>query len=349
MLRILFFAIAISIAFASCVPMRQFQELKNQQEACKSDRDSLKAINESLTVENTEIESEVEILRKRISDLNINSALLEDTISLFKSRNDYLMNEKESLLEQQQKILEGNNRELRLLMTDLQKAKDSLQIKEDNLKMLELQLEKKEENLNQLQTELDNRNSQLDELEEELRIKKEELEKQSQQLFELQKVLDAKDSVVLALKNKVTEALLGFQDKGLTVDMRNGKVYVSLEEKLLFKFGSSDIDPNGEKALKELAKVLEQNTDINILIEGHTDNIGDKNYNWDLSVKRATSVVKVITKYSKIDPKRLTAAGKGQFMPVDAANTDAARRKNRRTEIILTPKLDELLKILENN
>jgi len=337
------------LGIVSCVPMRQFQELKNQQETCKSDRDSLKAMNESLTVENTEILSEVEILRKRISDLNINSALLEDTITIFKSKIKYLDDEKAAMLDQQQKLLEGNNKELRLLMGDLQKTKDSLQIKEDNLTLLQVQLEKKEENLNQLQTELADRNNKLNILEKELQTKKEELEKQSQQLLELQKVLNAKDSIVLALKNKVTEALLGFQDKGLSVDMRNGKVYVSLEEKLLFKFGSSDIDPNGEKALKELAKVLELNTDINILIEGHTDNIGDKNYNWDLSVKRATSVVKVLTKYSKIDPTRLTAAGKGQFMPIDPANTDAARQKNRRTEIILSPKLDELLKILENN
>lgn len=341
--------ISVIVSLASCVPMRQFEELKTQQEMCKSDRDSLKAINESLTVENTEIESEVEILRKRISDLNVNSSLLQDSLSMFKSRNTFLEDEKIALEEQQQKILEGNNRELRLLMADLQKTKDSLQIKQDNLSFLQTKLEKKEIDLNTLQSELDARNQQLNQMEEVLRLKKEELDKQNEQLMELQSVLKRKDSVVLALRNKVTEALLGFQNKGLSVDMRNGKVYVSLEEKLLFKFGSSDIDPNGEKALKELAKVLEQNTDINILIEGHTDNIGDKNYNWDLSVKRATSVVKVITKYSNIDPKRLTAAGKGQFMPIDAADNDAARRKNRRTEIILTPKLDELLKILESN
>ena len=118
---------------------------------------------------------------------------------------------------------------------------------------------------------------------------------------------------------------------------------------MLFKFGSTEVDPKGVAALKKLAKVLDQNKDINILIEGHTDDVGDIKYNWDLSVKRATSIVKILTDNSKIDPKRLTAAGRGQFLPVDTGKTDAARRKNRRTEIILTPKLDELFQILESN
>lgn len=344
-----FIFLFLIISSSSCVPMRQFQELKTQQENCKSNRDSLMSKNETLTVQNTEILSEVEILRKKISDLNIANAKIEDTISLLKKRNSGLELEKKELIDQQHKILEGNNSELKMLMLDLQRTKDSLQIREDDLYLMQSELDRKEKNLNNIQEELDSRTNQLNSLESELNAKKFELEAQNKKLSDLQNILNAKDSAVLALKNKVSGALLGFADKGLTVNLKNGKVYVSLEEKLLFKFGSSNVDPNGIKALKELGKVLESNVDINILIEGHTDNVGDKNYNWDLSVKRATSIVKVLTKHSGIDPKRLTAAGKGQYLPIDPANTDAARNKNRRTEIILTPKLDELFKILENN
>ena len=144
------------------------------------------------------------------------------------------------------------------------------------------------------------------------------------------------------------------EGKGLTITQKNGKVYVSLEESLLFATGKWTIEPKGIEVLKKLAKVLEQSPDINVLVEGHTDDvpmkgIGDVKDNWDLSAVRATSVVKIITQNSTVDPKRLTAAGRGEFFPIDGAKTKEARAKNRRTEIILTPKLDELLKVLETN
>ena len=140
------------------------------------------------------------------------------------------------------------------------------------------------------------------------------------------------------LKAKVSEALLGFENNGLTVTMKNGKVYVSLDEKLLFKTASWDIDANGRNALKKLAGVLERNPDIQITIEGHTDNVpynpgsGQLKDNWDLSVKRATTVVRVLIEGSKIDPKRLTASGRSEYLPVDARNTPGCtteKQKNR--------------------
>ncbi|NOZ46888.1 MAG: OmpA family protein [Chlorobi bacterium] len=205
------------------------------------------------------------------------------------------------------------------------------------------------DSLENLKIEVDAKNSKLMLQDSILQEKKMELENRNKRLTELENILSSKDSAVNALKNKVSDALLGFQNKGLTVVQKNGKVYVSLEEQLLFKFGSTEIDPKGVKALKNLAKVLEQNKNINIMIEGHTDDVGDANYNWDLSVKRATSVVKILLNNSKIDPTRLTASGRGEFMPIDPSKTDEARKKNRRTEIILTPKLDELFEILESN
>jgi len=126
---------------------------------------------------------------------------------------------------------------------------------------------------------------------------------------------------------------------------------VSLDESLLFASGSYDVGSKGTDVLKKLAKVLETNTDINIVVEGHTDNVplkskGDIQDNWDLSVKRATSVVKIITNNSKTNPKRLTAAGRGEYLPLDLSNTVEGRKKNRRIEVILTPKLDELFELL---
>ena len=138
------------------------------------------------------------------------------------------------------------------------------------------------------------------------------------------------------------------------MNKKNGKVYVSLDNSLLFTSGSYDVEAKGTEVLKKLAKVLEQNQDINIVVEGHTDNVplkgsGDIRDNWDLSVKRATSVVKIITTSSKVDPKRLTAAGRSEYLPLDVSNTTDGRKKNRRIEIILTPKLDELFELLESN
>ena len=169
-------------------------------------------------------------------------------------------------------------------------------------------------------------------------------------------MLNQKDSAVKALKDAVNKALVGFVNNGLSVEQKNGKVHVSMEEQLLFASGSTVVDKRGEEALKKLAVVLESKKDINIMVEGHTDNVpiqgtlssGAKD-NWDLSVLRATSVVKIITKNAGIDPIRISASGRGPFFPLDPASTADAKKKNRRTEIILTPKLDELLKVLENN
>ena len=158
----------------------------------------------------------------------------------------------------------------------------------------------------------------------------------------------------MVLKEKVAKALKVYEGSGLTVTHKNGKVYVSMEEKLLFQSGKWEVDAKGQKAIKDLASVLEKNTDVNIMIEGNTDDVpykgnGNVEDNWDLSTKRATAVLKILLSNSKIDPKRVSAVGRGEYQPMDNAKTSEARTKNRRTEIILTPKLDELFKILETN
>jgi chemotaxis protein MotB len=171
-------------------------------------------------------------------------------------------------------------------------------------------------------------------------------------LAELEQILQEQQSAVAALRKTVSDALMGFENQGLAVTQKNGKVYVSLEEKLLFKSGSTVVDPKGAAALKKLSGVLEQNPDINVMIEGHTDDvlvIAGSTYkdNWDLSVLRATSIVRILLDGSKINPERLTTAGRSQYQPVDPSKTAESRQKNRRTEIILSPKLDELYKLVE--
>jgi chemotaxis protein MotB len=178
-----------------------------------------------------------------------------------------------------------------------------------------------------------------------------DLQKREARLKEVEEILRKRDEASTALKNKLQEALLGFQKNGLTVDIRNGKVYVSLADKLLFPSGSIVIDENGKAALKQFAVVLNKEPDINIAVEGHTDdkkiiNLGQIKDNWDLSVLRATSVTRYLSEVEKVDPHRLTATGKSEFQPVDAANSNDARAKNRRIEIVLTPKLDELYNLI---
>jgi len=177
------------------------------------------------------------------------------------------------------------------------------------------------------------------------------LSERERTLEEMKKIIEKQDSITRNLNNILRNALLGFNSDELSVEIKNGKVYVSMSDKLLFKSGSSAVEDKGKDALKLLAGVLDKNSDIDILIEGHTDNVPIKTSvykdNWDLSVARATSIVRILTNDYKIVPTRLTASGKGEFFPKADNETIEGRAKNRRTEIILSPKLDELMKLLK--
>jgi len=339
--------ILILFTFNSCVPTRQFQELKEKNETTVADRDSLKNTNESLTVRNTEMEAEIEALNKRLERLATEKSGVQDSANYFHRQYKVFKTMYEDLSESRVKAEQGRDEETRKLLAELQVTKEDLQVKEDKLRKLETELNAK-------QAELDERDLILVALDSTLNLKRQEIEAQGKRLIELEGILHSKDSAVLALKSKITDALLGFENEGLTIEQRNGKVYVTMDEKLLFKSGKWDVDPKGESALKQIAKVLAENKDVNIVVEGHTDDVpmkgtGEIQDNWDLSAKRATSIVKILIKNSNIDPKRLSAAGRSSYLPVDSAKTPEARAKNRRTEIILTPKLDELFKILETN
>jgi chemotaxis protein MotB len=180
------------------------------------------------------------------------------------------------------------------------------------------------------------------------------LAEREKKVQELETVLANKDKAVQELKNKITNALLNFKENDITVQVKNGKVYVSLAEQLLFGSGSIVVDAKGVTALQQLAKAIKDQKDINILVEGHTDNVPiskKSTYmedNWDLSVMRATSITKILTK-AGLSPQQVTASGRGEFVPLAANDNPQNKQKNRRTEIIITPDLDELFKILESN
>jgi chemotaxis protein MotB len=186
---------------------------------------------------------------------------------------------------------------------------------------------------------------------EDLDAKEKLLSEREKTLHDMKQIIAKQDSLTRNLNNTLRNALLGFNSDELSVEIKDGKVYVSMSDKLLFQSGSSAVEDKGKDALKLLAGVLDKNSDIDILIEGHTDNVPIKTSvykdNWDLSVARATSIVRILTNDYKIVPTRLTASGKGEFFPKADNDTPEGRAKNRRTEIILSPKLDELMKLLK--
>ncbi len=324
--------IILGLAFlGSCVPAIEFSQLSDKSGSLQVERDDLMAENEHLTVENREMLAKIDQveeqqkknvedsirIQKRVEELETELAQIERKYTDLQSTHDAL--------------LRGNARETRRLLNELQSTQEDLTVKEQMLRELEANVAGQRQDVNRLQAELEARNARL---------------------MEMEEMLYQKDRILDDLREKVADALMGFEGQGLTVTRKDGKVYVSMDEKLLFQSGSTVVDPNGVRALKQLAQVLARNPEIKIMIEGHTDDVPFRKGssikdNWDLSVMRATSIVRILLEGSGIDPLRLTVAGRGEFMPVDPAKTPEARRKNRRTEIILSPDLSEVFRILE--
>lgn len=329
----------VSIMFA-CVPARKFEDEKTRRENCEKQNAELKKTGDLQLANIKELSNSNEEFNKRNKNLMKDTMVLGTSLRTMQSQYDKINLLNNELIDKLEKIKTGNLEETKKILSELQGTKEDLIKKETDLKRLEKILNDRETNLDRLTEEL--KSSQRD-----LEIKQKKLE-------ELQTILYKKDSVVSALKATVSDALLGFENKGLSIQQKNGKVYVSMEEALLFPSGSFAINKRGQEALKKLSMVLDVNNDINVLVEGHTDNVpyngsGQLKDNWDLSVMRATAIVKALLQGSKIDPLRLTAAGRGEYFPIDSNKTSEGRAKNRRTEVILTPKLDELFKIIETN
>ena len=317
---------------SSCVSTTKFHEMENRTKTITDDRDQLLKENEGFSVENAEMKAKIRSLEDELKSISIESDETKKSYDQLSQNYNDLNKRYEDLQKTQDAVLSGHTKETQRLLTELQKTQEDMQIKENRLKDLE-------QSINERMAEVDKLHLQLDE--------------RNRKLLELERILTTKDSIMRNLKNTIADALFGFQKDGLTVSVKDGKVYVSMEEKLLFKTGSIVVDPKGVSALKKLGQTIENIPDIYVTIEGHTDDvpvITNPSYhdNWDLSVKRATSIVRILLENSSIDPERLIASGRSEFLPVDPRKTPDARQKNRRTEIIITPRLDELYRLLES-
>jgi chemotaxis protein MotB len=324
-MRLLFVSLLCFIILNGCVTNKKFKTQTNDLINCRSENKEL---------ENSVLNSQHEKMNalEMVDETNLKIALLEkDSIATHT-------------------LLASNNK----LLAELQDANAKLLAEKNELinnsssknQQLSGDLLQKQTELESKQRELENKELSNSALTNELRVR-------MQKVKELESILNAKDSATLGLKKRIADALQSFDNSELTVERKNGKVYVSLSEKLLFKPGSTAVDPKGKDALKKLAEVLNKNLDIFIAVEGHTDNapFSHENYpkdNWDLSVLRATTIVKILES-NDVDPKRITASGHGAFYPITENNSKANKSANRRTEIILTPRLDELIKVLESN
>jgi chemotaxis protein MotB len=272
-------------------------------------------------------------------DLESRYAKAKNEIRTLEASQDSLqlaLKERETQLESAQKALKQSH----LAANELQMA--LAQLKEDYVLLGKSSDQKIQESI-----------AQNNALLKEIALKESALSAREERVDQLEELIALKEAALSELKQRLSDALLNFKGKGLTVEQRNGKVYVSMENKLLFQSGRWDIEAEGKKAIRQLAAVLQDNPDISILIEGHTDNVpfsgqGGLESNWDLSTKRATAVVNILLENDQLLPQNLTAAGRSEYIPIAPNSTPEGRASNRRIEVILSPQWDEINALLNN-
>jgi len=310
---------------AGCVSQKKYQELENANMELKMEAaqaDSLARINQQLAQEVRDIES---MYRNSLHD---KERMRTANKSLFTNFQD-LRERYDALIEQRKNVLSTSSYEKQSLLEQLSIQQEQLDAKERYLRKLEWDLAQKEERLNQI----GNQDLMSD------------LERQQRMIQELQAQLQQKENNLKQIEQKIKQSMYGLSSADFTVTEKRGKLYVSMSQNLLFPSGSSTLDVKGKQALQQLAAALKNNPGIDIMVEGHTDTDGSATQNWDLSVLRATSVVRALTD-SGVDPYRITAAGRSYFDPVATNATSSGKALNRRTEIIISPRLDELLELM---
>ncbi|MEO8237378.1 MAG: OmpA family protein [Flavobacterium sp.] len=293
------------------------------------------------------------VSKKIFNDLETKFADLKKENRAIADQNTELQNAKNQL----ELDRDGLTKDLNTAKADLAKQKADLAAEQKKYKVLQDSYNALEKNSNDaLESNMAKNRELLAQLEAKSKKLAEEqarLDKTASRLNELEAMIAAKEAAMKKLKETLSKALNGFEGKGLTVEQKNGKVYVSMENKLLFNSGSWAVGTEGKKAVVELGKVLGDNPDLSVLIEGHTDDdpyagSGAITNNWDLSTKRATAIVAILSENDKINKQKLTAAGRGEFSPLASNATPEGKAKNRRIEIILTPRLDEIAEMLNS-
>ena len=320
------------LVLSSCVTPKIHNALVIEHDATKSalTTQEKKVLQLNGTIE--EQEGTIISLKSQISEMRNDSVQNGIALTTLQSKYDALSDAYDLLMSKNSRYMADKAKETKKLLEQLEQAQTELFAKEDELNKLSASLDAKED---------------------ELKLAQEELDARSARVTELETIINKKDSIVTALKSSISKALIGLEGEGLTVVQKNGKVYISLEEDLLFASGKYEVNSGGVSALSKLATALASQKDLEILVEGHTDSIplsgrGLVKDNWDLSVMRATNVVKVLLKTPSLDPLQLTAAGRAEFIPIATNKTKEGRSANRRIEMILSPNLDDLFELLDD-
>ncbi len=305
-----------SFLLASCVSTQLYEDLQSKYDDLKAENELLSS---QLDAQNNGTLSDLNLAsaKKQIEKLKETNAQLAMELAATRTNYERLKESYDALEANSSEILTENLSRNRELLTSLEAKEKALAEEAARLKILENKLKER-----------------------------------SKRVEELEAIIAAKDAKMKKLKEAISAALSNFEGNGLTVEQRDGKVYVSMENKLLFESGSWAVNPNGKQAVVALGKILAQNPEIAVLIEGHTDNVpytanGNITNNWDLSTKRATAIVDVLVQNGAIPKENLTAAGRGEHAPITSNDTAEGRAKNRRIEVILAPKLDAISKLLE--
>ncbi len=314
--------------FSSCVTLGKYEALESKNAQLRREYNTSQSELSDLRDENANLQRQNQSLSAEITELGDIRNSQNDTIAALRRAMENQKLGFDTVIENYAQRITGQSQDLNRANNLLAARTKELNDKEEAFRAKEQSFKAKEN---------------------ELRIKQAELEKKES---DARNALAAKERELENLRSSLNNALVGFADKGLNVETRDGKVYVSMESKLLFPSASWTVSKDGVEAIKTLAKILEQNTDLNILVEGHTDNAAYKGStavkdNWDLSVMRATSIVKLLLQHGPaIDPARIEACGHGEFAPKVPNDTPANKALNRRTEIILTPKMSDILNLL---
>ena len=320
-MKILFILFSFFL-LGACVPAKKYNDLLEREKKCSEELEAYKTSSLDNEGKAKDLQARYDVMKKEVTALKIDTSNLGNNYRLLQTQYDKMVIQNEALETVFDKLRIAGAKETGVLQAELEGKNIELQRKEDALTALEMDLKSKEQLLAD----------------------------REQRVNELEEAMQRKDEATKLLKTKVANALKGFESQGLSVIQKNGKIYVSMEAKLLFASGKTDVEAQGKKALIELAKVLEAEKELEIIVEGHTDT--DKlvsathpTSNWELSVLRATSVVDIMLLNSKMNPAQLMAAGRSEFHPVDPND----KAKNRRIEIIISPNLNELFDIINKD
>ncbi len=310
-----FFIFVLLLSLSSCVTKQVYEDLESKYNRLLNSNSELIENNEDLVAQRNELQKDVTDLKGVITNLLDRKLSLENEYAAAKGRLDELIASYDALQTESSSELTAKANTIRDLLEQLEERETALATENQRLK--------------QLQTELEARSQTIDELE---------------------SLIASKEAKMEALRTAVSNALESFEGKGLSITHKNGKVYVSMENKLLFGSGSWAVGSQGVIAVGKLAQVLVENPDIEVLIEGHTDNVPYTGTtikdNWDLSVKRATAIVRILQN-KNVNPRQITAAGRSEYVPISSNTNASERAKNRRIEIILAPNLGAINELLE--